>query len=63
MSEFVLRIDMGNAAFDDSPQFEVVQILNELVLKLENCSSEQFSEDIFKLYDTNGNKVGIARVR
>lgn len=60
---FSLTIDCGNAAFDETPASEVARILRELAHRLEQdgvLSSEH--GNAFRLFDSNGNRVGLATV-
>lgn len=50
---FFVKINVGNAAFQESPDGEVVRILRKLADQLE--SGHGYSSDI---RDLNGNKVG-----
>ncbi|MDR9836814.1 MULTISPECIES: hypothetical protein [Herbaspirillum] len=51
-----IKIDMGNAAFENSPSSEVARILRELADKVEDRGVS--IGDGIKLYDVNGNNVG-----
>lgn len=55
MTEFVMRVNMDNAAFEDNG--ELVRILREVADKVEHLK-----EFPFNLRDINGNKVGTADV-
>lgn len=52
---FVLTIDTGNAAFDDSPAEEVARILREAADKIAEYG---FADHAHNLRDINGNTVG-----
>lgn len=54
-----IKIDTDNAAFEDSPGYEVARILRQLADKI-----NQFDglAGYIKLYDVNGNKVGAFEV-
>jgi hypothetical protein len=57
--KFTLTIDCGNAAFEDSNDVgEVARILRKLANKLEGMGAASDGEH--RLYDINGNKVGVA---
>jgi hypothetical protein len=49
---FVLKIDTGNAAFEDDPNYELARILRAVADKVENGHADG------RCYDINGNKVG-----
>lgn len=49
---FKIEIKTGNAAFEDSPEYEVKRILKEVIVKMENGYDSGVCMDI------NGNKVG-----
>ena len=60
--KFIVEIELGNAAFDPDPQFEVARILNTVARKLdEHDFNPQYAHGFF-LFDSNGNKVGIAKL-
>jgi hypothetical protein len=50
MAEYVVKIEMGNAAFDDNPN-ELSELFDKLAEKIES------GEDEFSLRDSNGNTV------
>ena len=52
---FTLSINLGNAAFDDSPMTELARILRDLAHKVE---TGQAIFDSGKVWDANGNTVG-----
>ena len=54
-----IKIDCGNAAFDDDPTAEVARIIRALADRMEGASPD---ED-YPLRDINGNKVGAAVFR
>lgn len=55
MSTFILKFDLGNAAFDDDPTCEIVRILREWADKIE--AGEPI--DTYRtVYDINGNDIG-----
>jgi hypothetical protein len=57
-----VEIEMGNAAFDDGygGAMETVRILRELASRLE--VERGIPPRAVRLYDVNGNKVGLAEV-
>lgn len=59
-SDLRIRIDGGNAAFDEYPQAEYARILRKLATEIEDTAIEADGEARFYLYDINGNKVGRA---
>ena len=55
--KFTIEIECDNAAFEDSPEAEVVRILQELVYQI------RFEGDLaHALLDINGNRVGRSTV-
>jgi len=54
--KFTLTIDCENAAFDEDPGHEVVEILHRIGDQLDNGSA------IGKCIDSNGNTVGTWRL-
>jgi hypothetical protein len=52
MPKFTMEIDMGNAAFDESPIGELERILRNL------CDRLQEGEFEGSVWDHNGNNVG-----
>jgi len=52
---FTLKIDTGNAAFQDTPAYEVARILRELADRMQERGFENYP-----LRDANGNTVGTA---
>jgi hypothetical protein len=58
--KFIVEIELGNAAFDPSPDYEVARILNTVARKLDETDFEPQHENGFFLFDSNGNKVGKA---
>lgn len=55
-----IKIAMDNAAFADSPSEELARILRELAEHLEIRGD---IPDQIKVYDSNGNSVGLLRVQ
>jgi hypothetical protein len=53
----VIEIDLGNAAFEDEPAFEVARILGEVTMKLELGHIVIPGYEV-GLTDINGNHVG-----
>lgn len=49
---FELKINTGNAAFEEEPRQEVIRILQEAILKLIEGNNNN------NLFDINGNRVG-----
>lgn len=56
---FRLIIETENAAFEDAPASEIARILRKLADKLE-CDGCPDEDDIFRLFDINGNRCGEA---
>ena len=56
-----LEIQMDNAAFDPHPNTEVAAILRDLASKVQNYD-ELEPGYLRPLHDTNGNKIGYAKV-
>jgi hypothetical protein len=52
-----LKMDMDNAAFEDTPASEAARILRDVAALME------FGEESGNLRDVNGNKVGTWRVK
>jgi len=59
--QYTVTIDTGNAAFDGNPAIEVSRILAQLVRQIEE--SGQSHSEAFRLFDRNGNRVGLATFR
>ncbi len=59
-NKFTLKIEMGNAAFEDAGM-EVSRILIDLAHKV--GSNGLFGPDEFILMDGNGNKVGVVKAK
>ena len=59
MAKFKIEIDLGNAAFEDSPMVEVSRILGHLAKELKDCDT---LASPLALYDINGNRVGEAKI-
>lgn len=53
--QLVITINMDNAAFDDNPEAEAANILAGLL-----DHYQQYQTLDLKLYDSNGNKVGVS---
>lgn len=60
--QFILTINMDNAAFEDAPLGEVARILKEQATKMERFSDQNPSWSD-TLLDVNGNVVGYANTR
>lgn len=56
--KLTIEIDLGNAAFDDMPGYEVARILKKFAVDMME-ETECFEH---RLHDYNGNCVGLARV-
>ena len=54
--EYLIRIDTGNAAFDENRECELARILRSVSHTLENGRTNM------TLLDINGNKVGSAKL-
>ena len=52
MKKFVLKINLGNDAFNPSPYEEIARILREMSCKVESGYSDSI------IHDVNGNTVG-----
>ena len=58
--KFTLQIDMSNAAFDN-PERELISIFNDVIQRLDLLDFD--TESAITLYDSNGNRVGLACVK
>ncbi len=58
MSKFTVAINTDNAAFNDDQEKEVARILFELTAKIRD--EGLVSNQIIRLKDANGNRVGFA---
>ena len=54
---FRLRIDLGNAAFDDNPVPELARILREVAAEVARADADSLRQ-YSKIFDVNGNTVG-----
>jgi len=59
-TEFTIKMDTGNAAFDPDPQYEVARILREIADRLERDGANGLYQTI---HDINGNDVGRWRLK
>lgn len=59
MSRVTVTIDTDNDAFSDGD--ELPRLLNEAAIRI--ADGELLRRDSFKLFDVNGNSVGIVTVR
>lgn len=57
---FDIRIGVDNAAFDGHPEDEIATILRRLAAEIEATGLEP--GDVIGLRDTNGNRVGDAKL-
>jgi hypothetical protein len=53
MSGYIIKIETGNAAFEDYPELEIARLLREIADNAERGYSLNVS-----IYDHNGNRVG-----
>lgn len=59
---FILSINTDNAAFDDENiNTELVKCLRDLAARVE-LHSTLIPEQVFTVFDSNGNKVGTAKL-
>lgn len=56
VKKVTITIDCDNAAFGDTPEFEIGRILRELATKFLNGRPPQF------IRDSNGNTVGACKI-
>lgn len=63
MATFEIKIDLGNAAFEDTTTYisEIKNVLNGMYSRLP--TSPRQTQAPLKLYDSNGNCVGSARIK
>jgi hypothetical protein len=54
---FSLAIDLGNAAFEDDPAFEIARILTELSRRVVDGGLPKHNHHV-PIHDVNGNQVG-----
>lgn len=59
--KFKIKIETGNAAFEDNPGFEIARILRGVITQL--GQNELPDLDGVKLYDEQGNSVGKITVK
>ena len=60
MATITITITTDNAAFEDDPADEVINVLERLIPKLDRDACEPGS--VIRLRDSNGNTVGHFRV-
>jgi hypothetical protein len=60
VDQFVIRVSLANAAFEDHRLDEVARILEEQAQKLRRFGDQSDWSD--RLKDINGNVVGYARI-
>lgn len=53
-----VKIETGNAAFQQNPESEAARIIAELADHLNSLHGRGIREDEGALFDANGNKVG-----
>lgn len=58
--KFIVEIELGNAAFEPSAEYEVARILNTVARKLDESDFIPRHDHGFFLFDSNGNKCGKA---
>lgn len=59
----IITIDCENAAFEESPRFEVSRILTEVADRIASLDFNEPFDRNLTLRDHNGNKVGTMEVR
>jgi hypothetical protein len=58
--KFIVEIEIENAAFEPSAEYEVARILNTVARKLDETDFVPRHNNGFFLFDSFGNKVGKA---
>jgi hypothetical protein len=59
--KYEISIDVANDAFQDNQTTELIDILKQLARKLREYGKQE-SGDTIKLFDSNGNQVGQAKM-